>query len=398
MIRRVSTLTLLAWSLLAAPAAVSPQSLAEQARRFAENGQWLQAEEVWRKLERDSGLGAQHLDLAVEVSTRLNHWSRVVEILESSRPKQPLSLAQRVTLYEARLKAGQKAEAEAELQALLRDRPEDEHFAHLLAFLYLSQERYEQAIQTYSDFLQRVPGAIESRVNLALVLFKLGQGPPALQQLSRAFQQDFEAANQYFYRQLVRNMPTQGLASLAEDVKRELGLPLDGARTHLYLAREYDNLKRYDPAIEHYEQYLEAAGEDQGALLALAKLQFRAGRDTASEELLQPLLEAPGETGNQARLLAAELAIRSGRFERAGDLLSGLPASFHGQPLFQYFSARVALHLGQLEKARQLLQEVIRKDPDLAEPYFHLAQLYFRSGEIEEGRRLMQEFQKRQQD
>ncbi len=388
-----STILLAAGLLTAAPA----QSTAEEAQRYAEAGQWPQAEQAWRAVEADSGLTPGQLDAAVEASSRLNHWDRVVEILEGFRKRHPLSAAQRVTLYEAQLKAGRQEDAESELLALSRDHPADERFAHLLAFLYLSRQRYGEAVRTYRQFLQRVPGAVESRVNLALVLFKLGQGEPALEQLSLAFGRDFEAANQYFYRQLVRNMPAEGLAGLAEDVKRELELPLDGARAHLLLAREYDNLKRYEPAIEHYRRYLQAAGEDREVLLALAKLQFRVGRDAASEQSLLPLLEAPGETGDQARLLAAELAIRSGRFERAGQLLEELPTHFRERPLYQYFSARVALHRGEKEQARVLLEEVIRRDPELAEPYFHLAQLYLRSGRMEEGRRLMQEFQKRQQ-
>ena len=86
---------------------------------------------------------------------------------------------------------------------------------------------------------------------------------------------DFERANPYFYRQLVRNMSPQGLAEVAEDTKRALGLPGDGPRAHLYLAREYQNLTRHDSAIEEYDKYLAEQPEDAEARLALARQYLR---------------------------------------------------------------------------------------------------------------------------
>lgn len=373
------------------------QDLLADARRRVESGDLAGAEQAFARLEQAGRLEAELLAEAVEVSSRLDHWDRVAQLLSRFRARGALTLEQRVQLYEALLKAGARESAEAELRSLRQDRPADERFVHLLAFLQLSQQRLGEAAATYQAYLRQHPEAIESRINRALVLFKLQQGAAALEELAQAFQRDFESANRYFYRQLVRNMPTGGLAELAEDVKSELGLPPDGVRAHLHLAREYDNLKRYDPAIEHYRHYLTRRPGEPEVRLALARLYFRVGDDSACEAALGPLLDQEGTFAEQARLLAAELAVRSARFERAAQLLSSLPDSYRRQPLYLYFSARVALDRGEKDRAEALLREVIRKEPDLAEPYFHLAQLHLRSGRIEEGRRLMREFQSRQQ-
>ncbi len=391
-----TVLLTLCWLMAGISSAPAQEPVSAKAERLAEAGQWLEAEAAFRELELRQNLTPDQLDRALEISGRLNHWDRVVQLLHKFRSRAPLSAGQRVQLYEALLKIGEKGKAEAELQGLRRDYPGNEYFAHLLAFLHLSQERFAEAVQVYLGFLEERPEAIESRVNLALVLFKLQRGDEALEQLSRAFKLDFTSANQFFYRQLVRNMPPEGLADLAEDVKTALRIPSDGIRTHLHLAREFENLKRYDPAILHYRAYLEAEPSHEEARLALAKLYFRVGDDAQCEALLGPLIESSGNFGDSARMLAAELAVRSGRFERAQELLEALPASFRREPLFLYFSARVALHRGEDSAAAELLRDVIRLDPDMAEPYFHLAQLELRKGNIEEGKRLMQEFQGRQ--
>lgn len=375
-------------ALLQQPPGASPQELLEAGRRQ-------DAEEAFAELQRRRPLTPRELDQAVDVSSRLNHWDRVAALLRAHRDHSPLSVRHRVDLYEALLKTGAKDDAETELKSLRRDLPDDERFVHLLAFLHLSREQFGAAADEYRTFLQDHPDSIESRVNLALVLFKLEQGQTALMHLSRAFAQDFEATNRFFYRQLARNMPPAGLAQLAEDVKSALNLPPDGNRVHLYLAEEYDNLKRYDPAIEHYRSYLESEPDNQDVRLALARLYFRTGDDAACEAVMEPLLEAPGAVGEQARLLAAELAVRSGRFKRARELLDSLPADYQRNPLYLYFSARVALDQGDHETASRLLRQVIRLSPEMAEPYFHLAQLQIRAGNVEEGKRLLEEFQRR---
>ncbi|MFQ5738545.1 MAG: tetratricopeptide repeat protein [Acidobacteriota bacterium] len=372
----------------------SPAQSSNAALQLVRQGRWVEAEKAFAALESSGRLTPSLFEKAVEVSTHLNHWGRVAQLLENLRRRQPLALGQRVALYEAYLKSDRKAEAERELVGLWRERPDDQRITHLLAFLFLSQNRFAEAASTYQRFLEIHPDSIESRVNLALVRFKQQRGPQALDQLKKAFRLSSRQANLYFYRQLARTMPPEGLAQLVEDVKREIGVPSDGAGTDRYLAREYENLGRYDPAIHFYERYLARVGEDDETRLALAKLYFHVGQDDRSAARLEPLLERPGEKGDQSRLLGAELAVRSGDFERGERLLQQLPASFAQLAVYQFFSARIAIHQGDDQKAEVLLRKAISKDPDLVQAYFHLGQLYLRNGQFEKGRQALADYQR----
>ncbi len=377
-----------AFALLLVGQAQSPERLANQ-------GKWAEAERAFVALEGTRSLSFSELKTAVEISTRLNNWNRVAQLLANFRRRHTLTHAQKIQLYEAYLKTGDKESAEKELIALVRERLGDEQPVHLLAFLYLSQEKLGAAAALYRQYLGRNPRALESRINLALIDFKLDRADEAFAHLKRAFALNPKQANEYFYRQLVRNMPPEGLAELAEDTKKELGLPGEGPLVHLHLAREYDNLKRYDNAISEYEKYLAGKPGDTETRFALAKLYFQVGDSAKSEELLSDLIGKPGNLGNAARLLAAELAVKSSEIERASQLLDQLPSSYRSLPAYQYLEARVALSRGENQTAENLLEKVIRRAPEISEAYFHLGQLYLRTGREQKGRDLLAEFERK---
>lgn len=369
-------------------------ALTQSPEELVQQGKLQEAEQAYRELQAQRSLSPEEFDSATQLSAGLNHWERVIELLESRRRE--LTAGQKVRLYEAYLRMGQREPALAALREAVSERPDDQGLIHLLAFFHLSEGDYASAERVYDNYLAGHPEAIESLVNRALVQFKLQKGAEAMAGLKKAFSVDFDQANVFFYRQLVRNMAPEGLAELAEDTKKELNLKPDGARAHLYLAREFENLKRFANAIQSYEQYLELEPEDNEARFELAGLYSRSGRDAESREMLESLINLGGTMGDAARLMAAELAVRVSDFERAQQLAANLPATFHSEPAFLYTRARIEIDQGNHSEAEELLQQAIHRDPDMAEAYFHLAQLHLRSGRAEEGRRLMEKFRQLQ--
>lgn len=366
-----------------------------EAEKLVEAGKWAEAETAFAVLETKGGLTPEQVDLAVRASTQLNNWDRVAELLLTLRKTQPLNFDQRVALYEAYLRSGNRQQAEVELKALVRERPHNERLIHLLAFLYLSQNEFSKSIEVYHEFLDTHPDVVESYVNVALVEFKLMQGDHAFVHLKKAFANDYTAANEYFYRQLARNVAPQGLVELARDTKRELGLPHDEAEAHLLLAKEYEQLARHDLAIDHYERYLTSSAANDEIRFSLAKLYYYVGQEDKSEEMLGPLLERGGAPAASAILLGAEIAVKTSNFDRAAVLLGRLSAPENQSALAQFLLARVKISRNELEPARKLLEGSLKADPDFAETYFHLAQILLRTGQIEKGRELMQEYQRR---
>ncbi|HSR49953.1 MAG TPA: tetratricopeptide repeat protein [Acidobacteriota bacterium] len=366
----------------------------QEALRMLESGQYGQAEEAFRSLQEEGRLKKQWLDQAVEASRQLNHWERVVELYRAF----PLDIPQRVELYEALLRAGRQEEARQELLALRRERPGEERFVHLLAFLHLNRGQTEEASQVYAEFLQDHPQAYESHVNRALVLFSMQRTDEAIGHLKTAFDEGGEEANLHFYQQLARNMKGMSeaqLAQLGDDVRQAAGLPGLGVRGHLLLGREFSRLNRYPPAIEGYGRYLEAHPQDDQVRYDLARLYFLQGDSQQARATLDPLIDSQGTDGDRARLFAAELAVKEEDYEAASGYLGSLPSAYHDQGLYRYLSARVALQQGDTEKACSLLESVVEKHPEIEEAFFHLGQLYLRQGRREEGRRLLQQFQRR---
>ena len=394
-------LALAVWAASALPAGAltleqpDPTAL-QKARQLVKQSKWSQAESAFEELEKQGLLTASDLEGAVQASRQLDHWERVIALYRLF----PLDADQRFDLYEAYLRAGRQAEAEAELKKLRTQRPGDERLVHLLAFLCLSQDRASEAASIYKDYLGSHPQAFQSQINLALVHFSLEETAAALGRLGQAYRSNEAEANRYFYRQVVRNMSgmtPRDLAQLIADIRRELGLAAEGAEAFRMLAEEYRNLNRYPPAIAAYVAYLDQRQGDEKARFELARLYFLQGDDTKAAASLAPLLKVSGPKGDQARLFAAELAVKGGDFEGASRLLGQLPSSYASQGIYQYLSARVALEGGEVERARQLLEEVTQRHPDIAEAFLHLGRLYMRLGRREEGRRLLSEFRQRSQ-
>ncbi len=383
-------------SLAATPQQQPGTAALQQARQWVQQGKWSQAEAAFAELEKNGLLTAADLDNALQASRQLNNWERVVALYRLF----PLAVNQRIELYEAYLRAGRQADAEAELKKLHSERPGDERLVHLMAFLYLSQNRASDAVSLYGDFLLDHPQAFQSQINLALVHFSLEETAAALDRLGRAYRTNQAQANRYLYRQVVRNMSGMGVGELARliaDIRQELGLAAEGAEAFRILAEEFSSLNRYSPAIEAYQAYLEQRQGDQKARFELARLHFLRGDDAEASASLAPLVGMSGPTADQARLFAAELAVKGGNFEEAGRLLSQLPAGFASQGIHRYLSARVALEGGETERARRLLEEVTQQSPEITEAFLHLGQLYMRLGRQQEGRRLLNEFRQRSQ-
>ncbi|HSR70387.1 MAG TPA: tetratricopeptide repeat protein [Acidobacteriota bacterium] len=366
----------------------------QDALRLVREKQFSQAEEIFLRLQEEGRLEKQHLEEAAEASRQLSHWERVIGFYQAF----PLDIPQRVKLYEAYLRAGRQEEARRQLLDLRRDRPSDERFVHLLAFLHLNRGQAQEASAIYREFLQENPQAFQSHINRALVLFSLQRTDEALKHLEVAFAHGGQEANLYFYRQLAGNM--QGmeepqLAQLAEDVRQASGLPPLGARGHLLLAREFSRLNRYPPAIEGYRRYLQEHPQDNEVRLDLARLHFLQGDSGQALQILQPLIRQEGTEGNKARLFAAELAVKEEDYQAAAAHLQSLPSEFRERGLYLYLSARVAMNRGEIDQARDLLESVTRRHPEITEAFLHLGRLYMRQGRREEGRRLLQEFQRR---
>lgn len=390
---------LLGLTILALAGAVfAAQEGAAEARRLAEARQWSPAEAAFTRLEKAGRLDVEELDLAARASLELNHWDRVIEIYLNFRLHTPLTLERSIRLYEAFLRAGRKGDAEKELRSLLADNPGHQRLTHLMAFLLLEQGRPADAVATYRSLLKANPASYEGHVNLALIFFSRASTGEALDHLSRAFRIDAQATNTFLHRQLVRNMAAlsaRELARLVDDTRQALGLPPQGLKTDLFLAREYRELNRYGPAIYGFERYLEGNPAQDEVRFDLARLYFLSGDDRKAGSTLSPLLDEPGQQGHQARLFGAELALRSGDFEKASGYLGGLPESYQGLPVYRFLRAQVHLNDGRLERARELLEEVVEEAPEITEALFHLGRLYLRTGQREKGQRLLGEFQKR---
>lgn len=262
------------------------------------------------------------------MSTRLA-WLTVTALLPALLWGQP-------DLYElgnARLRAGQLAEAEKAYRGHLQRQPRHAEALANLGSVLARREAYPEAIECYQRALRAQPQLTPLYLNLGLAYFKTQQWEPAVAQL------DLFLRAQGNHRQA---MQLRGLALL--------------------------ELERYPEAATAFEALLPSP--DPTIALGLATAYLRSNRGAAAEKLLLPLMAE----GNSPELLLAmgQALLVEERFDEALETLLRARALRPGLPT-------VGLHIGaaywrkkEVAKALAEWRGELQAAPDSVQAHFTL--------------------------
>jgi tetratricopeptide (TPR) repeat protein len=338
--------------------------------------------------------------------------------LGPSLPLHAQNLQKLVQDAQQKQRSGDLAGAAAEYRQFLQVHPEATAIHSNLGAALAGLGRFEEAIAEYRIALEQSPGLAEARLNLALCYYKMGKIEDAAKQLEKVHNE--KPANRQAlllladsYMQLGRESDV--ISVLEPEAPKSpddlaiaylLGTALirqkrvsegqvlvdrilrngDSAEAHLMLGTARMGVQDYAGARDEFAKAiaLNPSLPEVHVLYANA-LMFTGDSDLSAKEFKAGLRQDPYnfEANLQLGAIAKQeqnFAEARKYFERAGDTRPGDPG-------VRYQLALLAVEDGTLDKAREMLEALVKESPQFLEAHVSLAQVYFRLKRTDDGQR-----------
>lgn len=228
------------------------------------------------------------------------------------------------------IEAGEWAQAERALRALLRSHPGHAGALHLLGIATLKQERPEEAELWFRKAIAAQPSFIAPYLNLGRLLRERGDGAATIRVLR------------------------QGLARAPQDaaLRRELAAALADQGNFPEAIRTLQAI----PPTQRFEGYWEMLG----------RLQISQGDFTQAEESLRRALDGKPDSVNLLRQLAG-VALKRGERGRAWQYMARAARLAPNSPDLLYEYGQVSLQNGLAREAVVALRRALLMEPDRPE-------------------------------
>ena len=275
----------------------------------------------------------------------------------SSDPDSPLLKAQ------ALLNAGQPAQAEAAIRAILADQPQSAPAAYLLAHLLQQQAHPRESLKWFTKAASESPPAVEDLRSVALDYVLLDDYGDAARWLEHALQGGSTNAEAWYDLGRIRMMQNN-FAGAEQALKKTLALQPRLVKAEDNLGVTYEGENRSADAEAAYRQAIEwqrtATHPSEQPLLNLGTL--LAAQQHGAEAvpiLLQAVAIAPGNPKCREQLARAyELTAQT---EQTGEQTA-------------------------IDSAQQQMAEAVRLDPANARLHYQLGLLYRRAGKPQQAK------------
>ena len=266
---------------------------------------------------------------------------------------------------------GQLAEAERQLQQVLRAAPEEAAALNLLGAIRAQQRRLDEAEALFARAVRADARLTGARMNLAHLYLLKGdpeRAAPELREVLRLEPSHAEAAYRLAWLLLAQGRADETI-NLVEPLKRSQtpSAPLLAVLGHAHLRR--------GDAARAEENYLLALGRQAAnaeALLGLAQVAQARGDARAAALYLARAREAVGDSPDYLRRLA-RVALRSGLKGEAVAALKRAVGLRPGEAAYHF--ALGSAHLAEpadLDEAEQAFRESLRLRPSDAQGQMHL--------------------------
>ncbi|MES9993387.1 MAG: tetratricopeptide repeat protein [Candidatus Thiodiazotropha sp.] len=265
----------------------------------------------------------------------------------------------------------------------------------LLARFYDRADRHDEVVRVLSDLIGSQPGDLQHRLHLATYFQKQGEKKQAIEVLEQA------------------------ITDLPNDLEAKLAL-----------ITLYKSQGAIDESLSLLQQYVSDTPEHTGLKLELAKLYMVAGRKQEAEKTLAAIIDQAGNAGDglAAKTLQANALVKDGSIESAKRLLeevlevdpkfkdallirSGLalmaddadngiadlrtllredPSNLKAHRL----KARAHLKKGEIQLARESLEDAIKVRPEEAAANFELVQLLINTREFDDAIQVLEKMRR----
>jgi len=295
-------------------------------------------------------------------------------------------------LAQAHERRGELDAAERALDRLLELEPTTASRLHLAMLLARTErtDRAREVLEQAVEAAQSVEERLEARSRLANLYIAADRLDEAESVMLAALSEDPESLS--LLSQLTRFYALRGQAPRAEEMlHRQAALDPDARAPFLALAQLYERLGNRDRALATLDRVIEQEPRDERALMLRAQVlltfagaappgQASADREAARELVRQVLARNPASTPGlftEAKFLLAEGDPR-GAIERLQRVLE-----VESTPGALALSAAAYEQAGDLIRARQQLQEALQADPRDPRLAADLARLELRAGELD---------------
>ena len=278
------------------------------------------------------------------------------------------SIALRLELGSAQLRAGRAAQAITTYRALLMERPDDATVEEGLGSAALQMRNIGAAIVHYQRALALDPSLHETRGTLGAVLVGEGKVEEGLTELERAAEALPDSPPAAFnlglgYRTAGRN------DAAIESLRRAIALDPGLLRARFELGVTLGTAKRFDEAADVFSEVVAAAPERRGAHGNLVRALLRSSRWSEALSAARAGLAAfPGDATfrwQEVWILAVAEDPQVTDGAEATRLLSAILAEQPGPPGGALLELRAAVHAanGEFEAAVAALDEALALEP-----------------------------------
>ena len=253
-----------------------------------------------------------------------------------------------------------------------------------LAELYRTRDRFDEAIRTANEALEREPDNLTAHRTLGLIYAaRLGQQNPSpqetaaaiehLEQARRTVLPDLNVELTLARVYLTANQSDDAVPLLEALIEEEVGFTEGG----LLLSYAYERASRVEEAVTMLEGVIASGRPSSRALRRLGELYGRADRWSEAVEAYElATVRNPRSSGAQREL--ANALLQDGKPERARDVLHQLSTVRPDDVALLYQLSEVERGLGHFEEATAAARRLIQVEPNgLLGPYA-LAEVYVR--------------------
>jgi Flp pilus assembly protein TadD len=315
-------------------------------------------------------------------------------------------------------RAGDLAGAVTEYRQFLGAHPEATAIHSNLGAALAGLGRFEEAISEYKIALKQSPNLAEARLNLALCYYKMGRIAEAATELEKVRAENPGNAQAVLllcdcYMRMGREKDV--IAVLEPEEKKYpddlavaylLGTALirekrvnegqvlvdrilrngDSAEAHLMLGTAKMGISDFAGARDEFARAVALNRNLPEAHVLYAKaLTLTGDSDLSEKEFMSELRVDPYNF--DANLQLGAIAKQEEKFEQAKKYFVRAEETRPGDPGVRYQLALLALNEGDPEKARQMLESLVKQFPQFLEAHVSLALVYYRLKQPEESKR-----------
>lgn len=337
-------------ALAVAAQAQSPQELVQEAQQKQRSGDLEGAVSEYRQfLQVNPGATAIHSNLGAALAGLGRYEEAVAEYKAALRQSPRLAQA-RLNLALAYYKMGRFQDAAAELEKVHAEAPSNDQATLLLADCYMRLGREDSVIRILEPEAKRAPDDLA-------VAYLLGTA-------------------------LIREKRVQEGEVLVERIMRNG----DSAEVHLMLGSAKMGVSDFAGARDEFAKAVALDPTLPGSHVLYAQaLMFTGDSDLSKKEFLAELSQDPFNF--EANLQLGAMAKQNQNYEEAKKYFARAQETRPGDPGVRYQLALLALDDGSLDKARQMLESLVRQWPDFIEAHVSLTLVYYRLKRPEDSKR-----------